>query len=83
MTTADTKLLPAIPTIKRVLGISESAARRLVQDGLIPTIRVGRLLRIDEMQLSEWLAQGGAGGWKRLRPAQAGNPESRAEVAGQ
>jgi excisionase family DNA binding protein len=60
-----TSLKPAIPTISSVLGISQSTARRLVQRGLIPTVRVGGRIRIDECSLQSWVDNGGAGGWKR------------------
>jgi excisionase family DNA binding protein len=60
-----TSLKPAIPTIASVLGISQSTARRLVRKGLIPTVRVGGRIRIDECDLQTWIEKGGAGGWKR------------------
>lgn len=59
------KLSPAIPTLSRVFGVSQSCARRLVKDGLVPAIRVGRQWRVDENQLAEWVRRGGAGSWKQ------------------
>ena len=54
-----TVLKPAIPTIARALSISRTTARRMVDDGSIPIVRVGRLKRIDEDQLLEWIRKGG------------------------
>lgn len=60
-------LKPAIPRISEALDISKSSAKRLIADGLIPVVRAGRQLRIDEEELTRWIANGGAGGFKRKR----------------
>jgi excisionase family DNA binding protein len=60
-------LKPAVPRISQALNISTSSAKRLIADGLIPVVRVGRQLRIDEEQLARWIATGGAGSFKRDR----------------
>jgi excisionase family DNA binding protein len=60
-------LKPAVPTIAQALGVSASSAKRLIRDGLIPVVRVGRQYRIDEAELDRWVANGGAGGFKRRR----------------
>jgi len=58
-------LKPAVPRIAQRLGISKSSAKRLIRDGLIPVVRVGRQLRIDDEALSSWISKGGAGSWRR------------------
>jgi excisionase family DNA binding protein len=58
-------LKPAVPRIVQALGISASSAKRLIRDGLIPVVRVGRQFRIDEDRLARWIADGGAGAWRR------------------
>ena len=57
-------LKPAVPRIAQRLGISKSSAKRLIRDGLIPVVRVGRQLRIDDEALSSWISKGGAGSWR-------------------
>jgi len=42
------------------LEISETTARRLVKKGVLPAIRVGRQIRIDERRFQEWLDGGGS-----------------------
>jgi excisionase family DNA binding protein len=36
-----------------------TTARRLVKKGVLPAIRVGRQIRIDEQRFKEWLNRGG------------------------
>ncbi|HZW05340.1 MAG TPA: helix-turn-helix domain-containing protein [Candidatus Nitrosotalea sp.] len=62
-------LKPAVATISQTLGISTSSAQRLIADGLIPVVRVGRQYRIDEEHLARWIANGGAGSFRRHRIA--------------
>ncbi|MGO9011855.1 MAG: excisionase family DNA-binding protein [Bryobacteraceae bacterium] len=59
------RTLLRISSVSRRLGISESCTRRLIQDGLIPSVRVGRQIRVNERTLNQWMNSGGAGGWKR------------------
>ncbi len=65
-------LKPAVPTISKALGISTSSAKRLIADGLIPVVRVGRQLRIDEVRLARWIDDGGAGSFRRRLTAGPG-----------
>ena len=64
-------LKPAIPRISQALGISKSSAKRLIADGLIPVVRVGRQYRISEEQLEAWVANGGAGSFRRQRKSRS------------
>jgi len=39
-----------------LLGVSAATVRRLVRDGEIPSVRVGRSIRIRETALEDWVA---------------------------
>ncbi|MBZ5626116.1 MAG: helix-turn-helix domain-containing protein [Acidobacteriia bacterium] len=54
-----------IPSVARLLSVSEASTRRLIRAGVIPSIRVGRQIRVDEEVLREWMNRGGAGGWSQ------------------
>jgi excisionase family DNA binding protein len=56
-----------ISQVSSLLEISETTTRRLVKKGVLPAIRVGRQIRIDERRFQEWL-DGGGGGPIRRRP---------------
>lgn len=51
-----------------VLGVSLEQAYSLARSGILPVVRLGRLVRVDPDRLSEWIARGGAsfsGGWRK------------------
>jgi excisionase family DNA binding protein len=49
-----------IPTIAKVLDVSQGHVRRMMHDGMLPFVRVGkRSVRVDEQQLNAWIAGGG------------------------
>ncbi len=54
-TEAQTKMLLTVEEAARRLGIGRSLAWRLVQEGEIPSVRLGRLVRVPMRQLEEWL----------------------------
>lgn len=54
-TEAQTKMLLTVEEAARRLGIGRSLAWRLVQEGEIPSVRLGRLVRVPMSQLEEWL----------------------------
>jgi putative molybdopterin biosynthesis protein len=57
-----------IAQVSALLEISDTTARRLVKKGVLPAIRVGRQIRIDQRRLQEWLDRGGGDpGKQRLR----------------
>lgn len=56
------RLLPAIPAIVERCNISDRTAARLIKNGAITAIRVGRQLRIDEDSLEAWIASKTTGG---------------------
>ncbi len=50
------------------LNVSYARAAQLAREGILPTIRLGRQIRVHPDQLSEFLARGGRalpGGWRR------------------
>ena len=59
------RTLLRVSSVSRLLAISESCTRRLIREGLIPSVRIGRQIRVKEEALNEWMNSGGAGGWKR------------------
>jgi putative molybdopterin biosynthesis protein len=61
-----------ISQVSDLLEISETTTRRLVKKGVLPAIRVGRQIRIDEKRFQEWLDSGGGGiGKQQSRPSDA------------
>ena len=49
-----------IEEVARILKVSSSRAYELARTGRIPVVRLGRTVRVDPDQLSEWLARGGS-----------------------
>ena len=63
--------LLTIPEVARVLRVPPARAYNLAREGLIPTVRVGRQVRVDRDALRHWIDDGGCalpGGWKRTAP---------------
>ena len=54
-----------ISAVARLLSVSESSTRRLIRENTIPSIRIGRQIRVDLESLREWLRTGGSAGFKR------------------
>ena len=57
-----------IPEVAEMLRISEPRAYELVRQGLIPHMRLGRQIRVEEGELREFIKSGGQalpGGWRR------------------
>ncbi|KAA9012403.1 helix-turn-helix domain-containing protein [Niallia endozanthoxylica] len=53
-----TKLL-SVPEVARVLNIKEDRAYKLIRAGNLPSVRIGRLVRVDESKLQKWIESGG------------------------
>ena len=59
-------------TMKEVasrLGVSVQRAYELGRSGLLPVVRLGRQMRVEEEQLSVWIGSGGRalpGGWRKF-----------------
>jgi excisionase family DNA binding protein len=62
---ADEVLLLRPEEVARALSISRSAVYRLISDGQIPSVRVGKSVRVPRVAIAEWLnarvALGGRG----------------------
>jgi excisionase family DNA binding protein len=51
-----------------VLRVTPQRVYELIRDGLLPGIRLGRQVRVDDAQLQAWIAGGGrrlAGDWRK------------------
>ncbi|MED0672677.1 helix-turn-helix domain-containing protein [Aneurinibacillus aneurinilyticus] len=51
-----------------ILAIPIQTGYAMAREKILPTVRIGRLVRIDPDKLKEWIDQGGksyAGGWKK------------------
>jgi excisionase family DNA binding protein len=55
--TTGERLLITVEEAARRLGIGRSLAWRLVRSGELPSVRLGRLVRIPEQSLADWLKQ--------------------------
>lgn len=44
-----------VSEIARMLGISQTQAYRLVQEGLFKSVRIGNAIRISKRSFDEWL----------------------------
>lgn len=53
-----------VPEVAEVLRIARSRAYELVADGEIPSVRIGRSVRVNRRELDKWL--------KEQRPPSAG-----------
>jgi len=53
--TTGERLLITVEEAARRLGIGRSLAWRLVRSGELPSVRLGRLVRIPEQALADWL----------------------------
>ena len=62
----DSKTLLTIREVAPILRVSVPRCYELVRAGLLPSVRIGRQLRIDPLKLRQWIDGGGqalAGGW--------------------
>jgi excisionase family DNA binding protein len=48
-------------TVAERLGVSDRTIRRLVDQGLLPAVKVGKQLRFEPERVEDWIRQGGAG----------------------
>ena len=61
------RLLKA-PALANILGCSEARAYELMRQEIVPTVRIGRQVRVCEDALREFIENGGRalpGGWRR------------------
>ena len=70
--------LLTVQEVSEILRVPRSRAYELARQGLIPSVRLGRQVRIEESALHEWIGAGGRGlpgGWRRGRPHEKGRPQ--------
>jgi excisionase family DNA binding protein len=53
----ENRILLRIPETAEALGLSRSRIYELIGDGTIPTIRIGRSIRVPRRALDEWVEQ--------------------------
>ena len=51
--------LMKIPEVARVLDVPVDRCYALAREGVIPVVRIGRQVRVDQDQLDAWIAGGG------------------------
>ena len=67
-TSQDLQKLLRVPEVAEILDISEDRVYDLARQGIIPVVRLGRVIRVDRAALQEFIKKGGKalpGGWKR------------------
>jgi excisionase family DNA binding protein len=48
-----------VEKVSVVLDVPKARVYELIRAGVIPSVRLGRQIRVDEDQLREWIARGG------------------------
>ena len=56
------RLLLTVEEAARRLGIGRTLAWQLVRQGVLPTVRLGRCVRVPWQALQEWIARQAQGG---------------------
>ncbi|MBT2690984.1 helix-turn-helix domain-containing protein [Bacillus sp. ISL-47] len=59
--------LLTVPEVAKILSVSSERAYSLARRGILPTVKIGRQIRVDEGKLNDWIDKGGSalqGGWK-------------------
>ncbi len=62
------KRLYRVPEVARIMDTSEQRVYELIRAGMLPSVRLGRQVRIDREALNEFIKKGGKaypGGWKK------------------
>jgi len=76
------KLLKA-EAVAKILDVSKARVYELIRLEILPAVKLGRQVRVEEQDLYEWIALGGrdlAGGWKREPLERPDSGEDREEV---
>lgn len=61
-----------VSEVSQIINSTDEHVRSLIRDGYLPCVRLGRLVRVDEQKLNEWINSGGQchpGGWRRRAEA--------------
>jgi excisionase family DNA binding protein len=62
------KILLTMEKVATRLGITKARSYELARENIIPTVRLGRQLRVDPDRLEEFIKNGGqalSGGWRK------------------
>lgn len=51
------RLLLRVPEVAQTLGIGRTKVAELIAAGVLPTVRIGRCVRISATALEKWVAQ--------------------------
>lgn len=51
------RLLLRVPEVAQTLGIGRTKVAELIAAGVLPTVRIGRCVRISTTALEKWVAQ--------------------------
>ena len=54
---ASERLLLTVEETAQLLGIGKTLAWRLVQEGHLPSVRLGRCVRVPRRELEEWVRE--------------------------
>lgn len=57
MSTTEPSMLLRIPEAARALGIARSLAYEMARDGRLPTVHIGKAVRVPRRQLEEWIEE--------------------------
>ncbi len=57
MTENDSRLLLRVPEVAAALGIARSLAYEMARDGRLPTVHIGKAVRVPRRQLEEWIEE--------------------------
>jgi len=67
----DMRNLMTLKETAAILSVSYSRAAELARTGVLPTVPLGRQIRVDPQQLERFISQGGKrlkGGWRHAPP---------------
>ena len=51
--------LLTIPQVAAILNVTTARVYEMTRSGLLPVVRLGRQVRVDQEQLRDWIDQGG------------------------
>ena len=57
MSSTEPSLLLRIPEVARALGIARSLAYEMARDGRLPTVHIGKAVRVPRRRLEEWIEE--------------------------
>ena len=55
MSTEEPSMLLRIPEVARTLGIARSLAYEMARDGRLPTVHIGKAVRVPRLALEQWV----------------------------